>query len=331
MKFESGTGWPSFNDPVDGSVEKSADTSYGMMRTKCLQSLRQPSRPCVRGRPAADRLALLHQWRRVEVPAGVTVPLSAEDLRALRAAVLALEHPGLPARLAGMVGKPLDLLAMTLPPGARQVISAATQKGLEAALKVAVLTMKDAPGEGSRLLHKSLAVASGAFGGAFGLTTLPIELPVSTIIMLRSIADIARSEGENLHDPDAALSCLQVFALGGGAPGDDAAESTYFVMRGILAKSTAEAVRYIAERGIVEESAPLLVRFLTQIAARFGVVVTQKFAAQMVRNRRVRRRGDQLRIHRSFSGCRTWPLHRAPAGARLRQGRGASGIRSHSC
>ncbi len=212
----------------------------------------------------------------------MTVPLSAEDLQALRAAVLALEHPGLPARLAGMVGKPLDLLAMALPPGARQVISAATHKGLEAALKVAVLTMKDAPGEGSRLLHKSLAVASGAFGGAFGLTTLPIELPVSTIIMLRSIADIARSEGENLHDPDTALSCLQVFALGGGAPGDDAAESTYFVMRGILAKSTAEAVRYIAERGIVEEGAPLLVRFLTQIAARFGVVVTQKFAAQMV-------------------------------------------------
>ena len=34
LKFESGTGWPSFNDPVPGSVETSQDRSYGMLRTE---------------------------------------------------------------------------------------------------------------------------------------------------------------------------------------------------------------------------------------------------------------------------------------------------------
>ena len=34
VKFESGTGWPSFNDPVPGSVETDTDTSYGMVRTE---------------------------------------------------------------------------------------------------------------------------------------------------------------------------------------------------------------------------------------------------------------------------------------------------------
>lgn len=34
LKFESGTGWPSFNDPVDGSVETTVDRSYGMVRTQ---------------------------------------------------------------------------------------------------------------------------------------------------------------------------------------------------------------------------------------------------------------------------------------------------------
>lgn len=34
LKFESGTGWPSFNDPVPGSVEEETDRSYGMVRTE---------------------------------------------------------------------------------------------------------------------------------------------------------------------------------------------------------------------------------------------------------------------------------------------------------
>ena len=204
-----------------------------------------------------------------------------EDLAALQTAVQSLEHPGLAARLTNMVGKPIEFIGDVLPASASNVIAIATSKSLEMALKVALRTMQGPPHAGSRRLHKALATASGAAGGAFGLAALPIELPVSTIIMLRSIADIARSEGENLSDPEAALSCVQVFALG-GRPGSaaDASETGYFAVRGMLAKSVTEAARFIAERGVIKEGGPVLVRFITQVASRFGVVVTQKVAAQ---------------------------------------------------
>jgi hypothetical protein len=128
------------------------------------------------------------------------------------------------------------------------------------------------------LLHRALATASGAAGGMFGLAALPIELPVSTVIMLRSIADIARSEGEDLKDPAAALACVEVFALGGRDGSTDASESGYFATRTALAKTFLEAARFIAERGMVKEGAPVLLKFVTQVAARFGVVVSQMVA-----------------------------------------------------
>ena len=63
---------------------------------------------------------------------------------------------------------------------------------------------------------------------------------------------------------------------------DSAANSGYFAVRGVLAKSVAEAARYVADRGVLAEGAPVLVRLIAQIASRFGVVVTQKLAAQAV-------------------------------------------------
>jgi hypothetical protein len=210
------------------------------------------------------------------------VTMQQEDLKALRAAVAALEHPRLAARLADIARKPIELFGRALPETASKAVAAATTKALNAALAVALRTIRNEPKAASGLLHKALVGTSGALGGSFGLAGLPIELPISTIIMLRSIGDVARSEGEDLTDPETALNCLQVFALGGLKGEMDAAQSGYFAVRGLLAKSVAEAARFIAERGVIAEGAPVLVRFVAQIAARFGVVVTQKLAAQAV-------------------------------------------------
>jgi hypothetical protein len=119
-----------------------------------------------------------------------------EDLQGLRTAVAALEHPGLAARLAEIAGKPIELVGRALPETASKAIAAATTKALDAALGVALRTMENEPKAASSYLHKALAATSGAIGGSFGLAALPIELPITTIIMLRSIGDIARAEAK---------------------------------------------------------------------------------------------------------------------------------------
>lgn len=209
--------------------------------------------------------------------------LSHDDEEALRDAKDLLENPSLAAKVAGVIGMPIEKALHMLPEKWAAVVSVATRKSLETALQAALLTLEDTPQpKASEFVHRLAVAATGAGGGALGLAGLPFELPLSTTIMLRSIADIARSEGERLRTWESKLACLEVFALGGRRSSDDASESAYFLMRGALAKSVTEAAQYITERGLVEEGAPALVRFVTQLAARFGASVSEKVAAQAV-------------------------------------------------
>jgi hypothetical protein len=53
-------------------------------------------------------------------------------------------------------------------------------------------------------------------------------------------------------------------------------------VRAALAKLLNEAAKYIAEKGMVEEGAPAIVKFLMRIAARYGIIVSQKAAATAI-------------------------------------------------
>ncbi|HYG85842.1 MAG TPA: EcsC family protein [Azospirillum sp.] len=206
--------------------------------------------------------------------------IAVDDLEDLRRAVERLENPSLAARLANMVGAPIEILGGALPAKTKDVVAKATSTALEKALRLAILTMQGQSGGPADLMHKSAVGLSGAVGGLFGLPALAIELPVSTTIMLRSIADIARCEGEDLESPETALACLQVFALGGRSESDDAVDAGYFAVRGALARTMIQAAEAITQRGFVTEGAPAVIRFLASIASRFGVTVGEKLAAQ---------------------------------------------------
>ncbi len=209
--------------------------------------------------------------------------LSRTDLDDLRRAKRLLERPGLAIRLTHLLGTPVEKAVALLPARWSDVVHDATLKSLRAALTLAVMTLDPAArSRPSTRFHRALVVATGAGGGYFGLPAMTLELPISTTIMLRSIADIARSEGEDLAQLAARLSCLEVFALGGRPRGDDAAETGYFALRTALARAVGEAAELIARTGTVEEGAPALVRLIAAIASRFGVAVSDKVAAQAI-------------------------------------------------
>jgi len=211
------------------------------------------------------------------------VEMTPEHIEELRKAKELLDNPGLAARIAAVIGKPMERGLSLLPGPWSEAVNDATKKALETALEAALRTLgKNSQLEASTIWHKVAAAASGAGGGALGLPALIIELPVATTIMLRSIADIARSEGEDLRRAESQLACLEVFALGGRTSKDDVANSGYFAVRAALARAVSEAAGFIAERGLAKEGAPVMVRLISLIGARFGVNVSEKAAAQAV-------------------------------------------------
>jgi len=207
--------------------------------------------------------------------------LSESDLTELKRGKQLLENPGLAAKITSALGTPIEKGLALLPGAWTQAVHKASEAALMKALALAVKSLGDEPASSDRM-HKIAAATSGVVGGAFGLLALAVELPVSTTIMLRSIAEIARSEGEDPHNIDTKLACLSVFALGGRTRDDDAAESGYFAVRAGLASAVGEAAKFLAEKGMSKSGAPALVRLISVLGARFGVVVSEKAAAQAV-------------------------------------------------
>jgi hypothetical protein len=100
--------------------------------------------------------------------------------------------------------------------------------------------------------------------------------------MLRSIADVARSEGELIRTPATRLACIEVFALGGRTTSDDASESAYFVTRSAIAAQMREAAAYLSRKGATKEAVPALVKLLTTVLTRFNIQVEEKVLLQAI-------------------------------------------------
>jgi hypothetical protein len=148
-------------------------------------------------------------------------------------------------------------------------------------MRLAVASMGRIPPNAAHdKLHRLLAATVGAAGGFLGPLMLLAELPIITVLMLRSIADVAHSEGEDLSTPEARHACVLVFALGGRTSKDRAADTGYYGLRLTLGLHFSRAPLHLGAAGT--KHIPGGIELLRGVAARFGATISDSVAVRLV-------------------------------------------------
>lgn len=205
--------------------------------------------------------------------------MTPEQLNELKRAHNLLNSPSLAIRLSNTLGKTVELGVSKLSDDWKKTIEEKLRAILAETMERALQTMNtdEKTAESYPVSHKVAATLTGALGGFFGLGAVLLELPVSTGLIFRSIADTARSYGEDLNSDEVRLACLSIFGRGGDSDDDDAAEVGYLAARVGVAKS----LQSIAKNAAAEGTAAMA-KVVAQVAARFNVLMTEKVAAQSV-------------------------------------------------
>lgn len=180
-----------------------------------------------------------------------------------------------------------------LPEKVQDFVFNKTTSILEQVVKVNLKTMqKGTPfKKPSKLVYKTLVTTTGAASGFLGAGT-PIvgqaafatDLALTTKFIMRSIMDIARGKGEDLHTLEAQFQCLQVLALGGDSKEDDGADTSYYASR-IAIQTSINKASEMGMQGLLttlSSSANPLYKSFSLIVSRFTSKVSEKVAAQLI-------------------------------------------------
>lgn len=211
-----------------------------------------------------------------------TRSLTTTDLATLQKAKKKMEEIGWAMQGLNKIGNVIENKVALLPKKQQDWLQQLSYKVLHTVVKSNLVSMKKGKVNAAPFdrTYKALVTSSGFIGGAFGASAFAIDLTLATKLMMRSIMDIARSEGEDLDEIDAQLACLQVFSLGGKTKHDDSLETGYYASR--IAISSAVKGGTKALEGLLRGSTNPLLKFLATVASRFSIQVSEKFVAQAI-------------------------------------------------
>lgn len=223
--------------------------------------------------------------------------LSNEDFELLKASKHSMENLGFAIKAVNSVGSVAETTIKFLPEKVLVKLQKSTQSILLGVVKTNLLTIqkKGSLKKPSKVMYKSIVTGAGAVSGFFGSSTglgtaiFLGELTLTTKFLMRTIMDIARSEGEDIYSLEGQLACLEVFALGGSSKDDDSLETSYYTTRTALNSSiqkvTASGMKTVLDGVVASANAvgsKSITNFVSKIAARFSILLSEKFVAQIV-------------------------------------------------
>jgi hypothetical protein len=225
--------------------------------------------------------------------------LEANEIAFIREAQAFLEKPSLVIKFTNMLGRPIEMGLKRLPDSAQKKLANITQNAVEKALQAAAKTIPPVASGSfqgalqnsseTALMHKIGTTLTGAVGGFFGFAGMAVELPITTVIMLRSISSIAAEYGHDINDFNIRLECLAVFAMGSPSEDDDAIDSAYFSSRIAMAELISQWSRWATHKtaqeiaqAVAGKTAPALTQVVARIASRFNILVTEQAMAKAI-------------------------------------------------
>ena len=219
------------------------------------------------------------------------------DLAAIQHAKAQMENIGWLMEGINKIGGTLETGLDKLPKKQQQWLQKVVENTLRMVVKSNLATMQNGNTfkKPSNKTYRALVTTTGATSGFFGSTTgvgtlvFASELTISTKFMMRSIIDIARSQGEDINSIETQLACLQVFTLGGVSKDDDGLETSYYTTKIALSSAVKGASNYMAQHGaanvlksLLKSSSNPIIKLIAVVASRFSIQVSEKFIAQAI-------------------------------------------------
>jgi len=160
------------------------------------------------------------------------------------------------------VGGQAEMLLDQMPDPVRRGLTTAIEDALHLCISAAGRSRRVVPDQGD-WLNRAAATAMGAVGGAGGLASSLVELPMTTTLLFRSIQEVAARYGFDPAAETTKFDTLRVFAAAGPLCHDDGADTVFLTAR-------------------LSITGPMISGMIRKVAPRLSVVLGQKLGTQLV-------------------------------------------------